>query len=90
MFDGVLDDRLQDERRHEQIAKQVGHVALDAEPLLESSLLDGEVRIHELQLFTQRYEIAGAPENCAQQRRELVQGVHGARRRRRDEVSHRR
>ena len=53
--DRVLDQRLQDEMRHERSARFIGGVDPNAKPILKTHALDLEVLRRESQLFVQRH-----------------------------------
>lgn len=65
---GVLDERLQDERRHESLGRLLVHVDFDREPFCESSPHDRQVVVEHRQLFTQGDAIgARRPQGSAQE-----------------------
>ena len=54
VFDGVFDERLEDERRHEHAQQIVRDVDVDLEALLETRLLDVQIRAHEPKFLIER------------------------------------
>jgi hypothetical protein len=68
MLHGVLDQRLEDERRHERVEHVVVDLHVDREPILEAHLHDVDVEIEQRELASQRHLGLAAPlEAVAQQ-----------------------
>src|SRR5262249_40975478 len=70
---GVLDERLQDEGRHDARAGGVVDLEGDAQPIAESRALDVEVRVDDLELVGEGHERAVlAPEQVAEDLRQAL------------------
>ena len=90
MLDGVLDERLQNERRHANVRSPARNVDVHAQALLEPGAFDVEVRLHHLELAAERRELSVGSQDAAQQRRQLQQRLECAWRRGLDQVADRR
>ena len=71
VLDRVLDQRLQDHARHDDVERVGMDLLLDAQLRAEAHDLDVQVFVDRLELFAQRDEVIGAPHQAAQQAREL-------------------
>ena len=58
VIDGVLEQRLQHERRNERIARHALHVPVDLEPITQAKLLELEILAAQLDFVGQRCEVA--------------------------------
>ena len=90
VLDGVLDDRLQQQRRQPERPQRLGHRHQHAQPLLESGALDLQIRLDQLELTSERRHLALGPQHAAQQRGQTHQRVERALRRRLNQVADRR
>ena len=68
-------------------AQRLRHVESHPQPLFEPLALDVEVVLHQLELAAERGELAVRAQHAAQQRGQPHQRLHGARRRRLDQVA---
>ena len=89
MFHGILDDRLEDERRNANRRQAGRHFDLDPQPLLEARALDVEIGLDDFELASERGEFSFRSQHGPQQRGEPHQRVERARRRGLDQVADR-
>src|SRR6185436_9417666 len=55
MPNGILDERLKNEARHQEIGGAFGNVEVDDQSVLETDPLDAEVPVEKIQLGTKRH-----------------------------------
>ncbi len=67
VVDGVLEQRLQHERRDERVARHALHVPVDDQPLAEPQLLELEVLPAQLDLVGERRQVAVVAHQHAKQ-----------------------
>ena len=73
MFHGVLDERLHEERQHRKRAQLIGYIDPRGQSLFEALPLDGEVRLHQIELLAKRDQLARRPaQNGSQEVRQPV------------------
>ena len=87
VLDRILDQRLEDERRHPDVAQRRRHVDRTRRRCLEARALDIQVRLDEVDLPAERGELAFGAQDAAQQRGEPHQRLQRPRRRRLDQVA---
>jgi hypothetical protein len=87
MLHRVFHEGLNDQRRHANLPQAGGHVDGDPQPMLEAFALDVQIRFDEIELASERRELALRSQHRAQQRRQAHERLERPRRRCLNEVA---
>ena len=86
VIDRVLDQRLQQEARQRQIARQIVGLDIDVQAIAEAQLFDAQVVIHQVELFAERARCLAAAERGAEKIGEILDRALGLGRARADQA----
>ncbi len=89
MLDGVLDERLQHERRETNVAQPRRHGNRHPEPLFEAGALDVEVRLDQLEFPPERRDLALRAQHGPEQAGQPQEGLERPGRRGLNEIADR-
>src|SRR6185312_8679434 len=78
MVDGILQQRLEDQRRHHRILRHVVDVPVDGQTVAEAQLLQVEIMTAQLDLVLQRRELAVVAHQHAEQVSQVLERGFGA------------